>query len=140
MTRRSDVRRALKPLDGAFGDPAFWSLGPRPAPVDIACELARAMDVGRFTRRGKTWVQTVYTAELADEDLERYADRKQELVATLKDTLEWWAREHRYALPGALRVRVTGNPELNAGQLAVEAGLRREEAAKLGRVRRGPES
>lgn len=136
MARDGDVRKALRAAAPGLADPEFWSLGPRPAPLDIACELARAMEVGRFARRGKTWVQTVYTVGLSAEDVRRYRDRRAELVATLKDTLAWWAAEHDYALPGPLRVRLHADAELQPGQLTVEAGLRAEEAAKLGRTRR----
>jgi len=116
-------------------DPDFWALGPRPAPVDMATELARAMEVGRFVRRDTTYVQTVYTVALSPGDLARFDGRKRELVATLKDTLAWWARERDYTAPGELRVRLIADDELSAGQLTVEAGLRRDEAAKLGRIR-----
>jgi len=117
-------------------DPDFWALGPRPAPQDIATELARAMEVGRFVRRDTVYVQTVYTVALSAGDLARFEGRKRELVATLKDTLAWWARQQGYTVPGELRVRLIAGEELVAGQLTVEAGLRRDEAAKLGRARR----
>lgn len=125
----------LRALDRALLDPALWSLGPRPAPVDIACELCRAMEIGRFTRAGHAYVQTVYTVGLSKEDLARFDQRKCELVATLKDTLAWWAGEHGYRLPGQIRVRLEADPFLRAGQVTVEAGLRRAEAARLGRLR-----
>ncbi|MGH2829030.1 MAG: FhaA domain-containing protein [Actinomycetota bacterium] len=139
MARDGGVRAALRSAGLGLADPALWSLDARPAPVDIACELARAMEVGRFSRRGKTWVQTVYTVALSAQDLDRYRDRRTELVATLKDTLAWWAAEHGYALPGALRVRLHADTDLKPGQLSIEAGLRAEEAAKLGRTRRHSE-
>ncbi|HVL89453.1 MAG TPA: FhaA domain-containing protein [Actinomycetota bacterium] len=125
--------------DSMLHDPEFWALGPRPAPQDIATELARTMEAGRFVRRDTTYVQTVYTVALSEHDLARFDGRKRELVATLKDTLAWWAREQGYTVPGQLRVRLIADDQLEAGQLTVEAGLRREEAAKLGRIRSGTE-
>lgn len=139
MTRTTTAafRRALRPADRMLADPAFWSLGPRPSPLDIAAELARAMDAGRFTRKGTEYAQTIYTASLSAEDLSRFDGRRRELVATLKDTLAWWARERGYTLPGDLRVRLVADEALRAGQLAIEAGLRAGEAARLARSRRG---
>lgn len=125
----------MKAFEPMIHDPDFWALGPRPAPVDIATELARAMEVGRFVRRDTTFVQTVYTVALAPADVKRFEGRKRELVATLKDTLAWWARERDYTTPGDIRVRLIADEQLEPGQLTVEAGLRREEAAKLGRIR-----
>lgn len=125
----------MKASEPMIHDPDFWALGPRPAPADIATELARAMEVGRFVRRDTTYVQTVYTVALSPADLKRFDGRKRELVATLKDTLVWWAGERHYTAPGDLRVRLIADEELEPGQLTVEAGLRRDEAAKLGRIR-----
>ncbi len=128
------VRDALASFDVA-ADPRFWSLGPRPAPIDIACELCRAMDTGRFVKRGKTFVQTVYSVLLSPEDIARFDDRRRELTATLKDVLIWWSKRNGYALPGEVRVRLVPSDALRPGQLGLEAGLRSAEAAKLGRAR-----
>lgn len=126
----------MKKPDSMLHDPDFWALGPRPAPQDIATELARAMEVGRFVRQETTYVQTVYAVSLSPQDLVRFDGRKRELVATLKDTLAWWAGQQGYTVPGDLRVRLVADAHLQPGQLTVEAGLRRDEAAKLGRARR----
>jgi len=130
-----EVREALSSFDSVLNDPAFWKLSDRPSPMDIACELCRAMEIGRFEKRGKTFVQTVYTVLVSPLDWERFDKRNRELVATLEDTIAWWARSHEYNAPGDLRVRLAADESLEAGQLSIEAGLRPEEAAKLGRMR-----
>ena len=128
-----DVRQALRPLDGALSDPALGNLGQCPSPLDIACELCRAMEIGRFTRRGISITQTVYLVSLSPDDLHRFEGRERELVATLKDTLIWWASRHHYEVPGEIRIRLQIDEDLHDGQLSIEAGLRPEEAKKLGR-------
>lgn len=126
------VRALLEPFHAKLADQALSSLAARPSPLDIACELCRAMDEARIRKRGKTYVQTLYDVLLAPADLARFEDRTQELVATLKDTLLWWAREHGYQQPADIRVRVTADGSLPAGRVGIEAGMRTEEAQKLG--------
>jgi hypothetical protein len=119
----------------ALADPRLWSLGPRPAPIDVAAELCRAMDAGRFRRRGATLTQTVYAVTLAPADLARFQGRRRELVAVLKDTLAWWAGQRGYGIPGELRVRLVKDARMRPGRVGVEAGLRSREARELGRYR-----
>lgn len=116
-----------------LADASYWALSPRPAPIDLAVEVCRAMVAGRFRRRGKVFAPTVYTIGLSAADLARFGERRRELVATLKDTLAWWASRDKLALPGDLRVRLVQDDDLRAGQLTVEAGLRAEESTRLGR-------
>lgn len=133
--RPDEVRSTLQPLDALLANPGFWTLGDRPSPMDIACELCRAMEMGSFTRKAKTHVQTVYTVLLSSADSARFVERSRDLTAVLKDTLQWWARERHYDLPGEIRVRLTSDDSLQPGQISIEAGLRTEEATKLGRLR-----
>jgi hypothetical protein len=129
------TRRGTGRTRSALTDPRLWSLGPRPAPIDIAAELCRAMDAGRFRRRGATLTQTVYAVTLAPADLARFDRRRRELVAVLKDTLGWWAEQRGYELPGELRVRLVLDSRMRPGRVGVEAGLRSREARELGRAR-----
>ncbi|MHB8511123.1 MAG: FhaA domain-containing protein [Actinomycetota bacterium] len=122
-------------LNASLATAEFWNLGDRPSPIDIARELCRAMEVGRFSKRGKTFVQTVYSVLLSEPDFERFDSRSRELVATLKDALAWWARSNAYEAPGEIRVLLRKDESLERGQLSIEAGLRPDESRKLGRLR-----
>jgi FHA domain-containing protein len=127
------IRRALRDVSPLLTDARYWALSPRPAPIDLAVEVCRAMEAGRFRRRGKLYAPTVYTVGLSAADLRRFGERRRELVATLKDVLAWWAGRDRLALPGDLRVRLVEDEDLRSGQVTVEAGLRAEESRRLGR-------
>lgn len=129
---------AEAPVDPALLDPAVWALSPRPSPIDLATECARAMDAGKLVKRGKTYVQTIYTVYLSEKDLARFEDRRRELIASLKDTLIWWAKRSGCTFPGEIRVKVEADAALKPGQVSVEAGLRAEEATALG-LRRKPD-
>lgn len=126
------IRSAIRNVSPMLTDASYWALAPRPAPMDLAVEACRAMEAGRFRKRGKLYAPTVYTIGLAAADLERFGDRRRELVATLKDTLAWWASRAGVTLPGDPRVRLVHDADLRAGQVTVEAGFRAEEAARLG--------
>lgn len=127
------IRRAIRSAAPPLADASLWALAARPAPIDLAVEVCRAMEAGRFRRRGKLYAPTVYTVGLAPADLRRFGERRRELVATLKDTLAWWAARGGLSLVGDVRVRLVADDDLRAGQVTVEAGLRAEESARLGR-------
>ena len=118
---RSVERRLERFVDGAVG--RFFRGGVRP--VEIRHRLSREMADSRSVGvKGQPVVANHFLVELAEVDLDRFADVEESLVGELCDSVRQTARDEGWQFMGPVRVVLSSSSAVRAGQLQVEARMK----------------
>jgi len=118
---RSVERRLERFVDGAVG--RFFRGGVRP--VEIGHRLSREMADSRSVGvKGQPVVANHFLVELAEVDLDRFADVEESLVRELCDSVRQTARDEGWQFMGPVRVVLSSSSAVRAGQLQVEARMK----------------
>ncbi len=118
---RSVERRLERFVDGAVG--RFFRGGVRP--VEIGHRLSREMADSRSVGvKGQSVVANHFLVELAEVDLDRFADVEESLVRELCDSVRQTARDEGWQFMGPVRVVLSSSSAVRAGQLQVEARMK----------------
>ena len=118
---RSVERRLERFVDGAVG--RFFRGGVRP--VEIGHRLSREMADSRSVGvKGQPVVANHFLVELAEVDLDRFADVEESLVRELCDSVRQTARDEGWQFMGPVRVVLSSSSAVRAGQLRVEARMK----------------
>ncbi len=118
---RSVERRLERFVDRAVG--RFFRGGVRP--VEIGHRLSREMADSRSVGvKGQPVVANHFLVELAEVDLDRFADVEESLVRELCDSVRQTARDEGWQFMGPVRVVLSSSSAVRAGQLQVEARMK----------------
>jgi hypothetical protein len=95
-------------------------------PLELAAELARAMDRSRMLSSQETYVANRYRLLLAPADLELFGGLHEELEAEFARDLREHAEAREYVCGPRLRVKLEADPSLTSGRVRVESEFDRE--------------